>query len=407
MSTDASTDEDGDEQTNKIVSFWSKVTFAVNFVLLLAKIAAAVISGSLVVISSMLDSAMDLVSGALMWWSNKAIEKTNFYFYPRGRRKLEPVAIVVLAVIMSFVSVQVIQESIQKIVIYATHMYDKELAAVNNWLSVARETETNGSTSIDDQCWTSNVNLSTTIDLVSELEATLVTCASQHGAPVFELPTILICVITIVVKLILLLICRRIQNHSVQALAKDHFNDVISNTGAVACGIIGYHLWKYADPIGAIVISVSIIINWSITAHSQIRMLTGYTAKPQFLKKVTWIALRHDERIRFIDRVIAFHCGSRFLVEVHIVLPAEMSMKESHDLSEQLQKKIERLSEVERAFVHTDYESEWYPTSGDGPQDDHISTHGNHGNESEGVSLETTVNGTCVIQLKQNGSAHD
>jgi len=46
-------------------------------------------------------------------------------------------------------------------------------------------------------------------------------------------------VLLAVVKLILYLICRRIQNPSVQALAKDHFNDVISNTGAVACGIIG------------------------------------------------------------------------------------------------------------------------------------------------------------------------
>jgi hypothetical protein len=42
-----------------------------------------------------------------------------------------------------------------------------------------------------------------------------------------------------VAKFILFMICRRIQNDSVQALAKDHFNDVISNTGAVACGIIG------------------------------------------------------------------------------------------------------------------------------------------------------------------------
>ena len=88
-------------------------------------------------------------------------------------------------------------------------------------------------------------------------------------------------------------------------------------------------------------------------------MLTGYTARPDFLKKVTWIAVKHDDRIRCIERVIAFHFGSRYLVEVHIVLPAEMSMKEAHDLSNGLQMKIERLSEVERAFVHTNYECEW------------------------------------------------
>ena len=88
-------------------------------------------------------------------------------------------------------------------------------------------------------------------------------------------------------------------------------------------------------------------------------MLTGYTARPDFLKKITWLAVNHDQRIRCIQRVIAFHFGVRYLVEVHIVLPGEMSMRESHDLSESLQQKIERLSDVERAFVHTDYECDW------------------------------------------------
>lgn len=48
------------------------------------KTVAAVLSGSLAVISSVIDSAVDLVSGALMWWSNRAIAKRNIYEYPQG-----------------------------------------------------------------------------------------------------------------------------------------------------------------------------------------------------------------------------------------------------------------------------------------------------------------------------------
>lgn len=62
----------------------------------------------------------------------------------------------------------------------------------------------------------------------------------------------------------------------------------------------------------------------------------------------------------------AFHFGTHFLVEVSvrrfdglfrisdrsfqvdIVLPEEMSLREAHDIGEELQKKIERLPEVER-----------------------------------------------------------
>ena len=41
------------------------------------------------------------------------------------------------------------------------------------------------------------------------------------------------------VKLLLYVICRRVPNPICRALANDHRNDVISNTAAVACGIIG------------------------------------------------------------------------------------------------------------------------------------------------------------------------
>ena len=55
------------------------------------------------------------------------------------------------------------------------------------------------------------------------------------------------------------------------------------------------------------------------------------------------------------------HCASfpfrqQLLVEVDIVLPEDMNLHESHDIGESLQLKIEQLDEVERAFVHLDYE---------------------------------------------------
>ena len=44
------------------------------------------------------------------------------------------------------------------------------------------------------------------------------------------------------------------------------------------------------------------------------------------------------------------------MVEVDIVLPADMPLREAHDIGESLQMKLEKLEDVERAFVHLDYE---------------------------------------------------
>jgi divalent metal cation (Fe/Co/Zn/Cd) transporter len=49
------------------------------------------------------------------------------------------------------------------------------------------------------------------------------------------------------------------------------------------------------------------------------------------------------------------------LVEVDVVLPHAMALKEAHDIGEGLQIKLERLPEVARAFVHLDYESTHAP----------------------------------------------
>ena len=41
------------------------------------------------------------------------------------------------------------------------------------------------------------------------------------------------------IKLGLFIVCRRVAIPGSQALAHDHRNDVISNTAAIACGLIG------------------------------------------------------------------------------------------------------------------------------------------------------------------------
>jgi len=53
-------------------------------ILLCGKAVAAGLSGSLSVITSVIDSAVDVVSGILMWWSSRAMKKRNPYCYPQG-----------------------------------------------------------------------------------------------------------------------------------------------------------------------------------------------------------------------------------------------------------------------------------------------------------------------------------
>jgi divalent metal cation (Fe/Co/Zn/Cd) transporter len=95
---------------------------------------------------------------------------------------------------------------------------------------------------------------------------------------------------------------------------------------------------------------------WAQTGLHYFRCLAGRTAEPRFLSQLTFIASHHHDAIQQIDTVRAYHFGEGFLVEIDVVVPPNMLLREAHDVGESLQFKIEKLPQVERCFVHLDYE---------------------------------------------------
>ncbi|CAF4253130.1 unnamed protein product, partial [Adineta steineri] len=93
-----------------------RATLICNVLLLISKIAAAVFSRSLSIISSVVDSAVDSASACILYWVIRAIKKRDPYTYPGGRTRLEPVIIVILSVVMVSASIQVIYESTESLV---------------------------------------------------------------------------------------------------------------------------------------------------------------------------------------------------------------------------------------------------------------------------------------------------
>ncbi|KAM7538389.1 hypothetical protein Aperf_G00000064074 [Anoplocephala perfoliata] len=287
-----------------------KATFFLNLALLVCKLVASILSHSLSVISSLMDSAVDLASGFTLWIAAHQMRKSLPYSYPTGRRRLEPVAVIILSVIMASLSVQIMLEAVQTIYNMA---------------------------------------------------------ANNQGPPVMSNLTISLVAITIAVKISLFLICWKFgRGESVAALKNDQLNDCLSNSAALIFATISSRLGnapylKYFDPSGAILIGCYIIFSWWKMGAEHTRNLTGRSADPGFLQRITFICVNHHPSIERLDTVRAFHLGNNYMVEVDIVLPRNMDLHEAHDIGESLQRKLESLEEVERAFVHLDYEYNHHP----------------------------------------------
>ena len=69
----------------------------------------------------------------------------------------------------------------------------------------------------------------------------------------------------------------------------------------------------------------------------------------------------HSPMIRAIDTVRAYTSGPRLVVEVDVVMDPNESLMATHDVAEELQMKLESLPNVERAYVHVDYETTHKP----------------------------------------------
>lgn len=106
--------------------------------------------------------------------------------------------------------------------------------------------------------------------------------------------------------------------------------------------------------MGAILISFVIIYRWVEIMREQVRKVVGHTAPDSFIATIHSMSKRHDDRLQ-VDCIRAYHFGARYNVELEIVLPGQMTVAESHDIALALQHKIERMVDVERAFVHVSH----------------------------------------------------
>jgi len=272
----------------------AKITLFVNIAMIGAKMVAAVLSHSLSVVSSVVDSAMDITAGTLIWGACHMRQKNDREKYPIGLNRLEPLAILITAMIMTFANLIVIEESV--------------LSTINNSLG-----------------------------------------------PKVDIATLVILLGGTVVKIVLYVACRMRHSASAAMLAQDQRNDIVTNIVALAGASIGHRWWVYADPLGAVLIAGWIIFSWLGTAKEQIPYLIGRAAKRGFINRIVKVATCHDERIKALDTIYVYHIGANFLVELHVVFDGNLSLEEAHDVAESLQCKLERLPYVDRAFVHCDY----------------------------------------------------
>jgi cation diffusion facilitator family transporter len=309
-----------------------QLSLYVNILITLAKLITYIQTFSLSVLAALLDSVLDVVSQMVLFHTEKhsSLQRSSA-FYPAGASRLEPIGVLTCAALMGVASFEVLKDSLMALIFNKTAMDADDLTLSSFWNMLS----------------------------------------------------------IVLIKVALLYLCKRAANRrmlrsnssmendtesktrteiadsTMEALAKDHLNDALSNVVAalaLLCALKQPSLW-WLDPVGAVVISLYIIYSWYTTGKEQIEHLTGKVAPEEFIEDIVNMANAFDDRLE-VDHVRAYHFGPKFLVELEVVMPKETLLFESHDVGMELQYEIEGREEVERCFVHIDYQTR--------PYDEHV-----------------------------------
>ncbi|MCX6061251.1 MAG: cation diffusion facilitator family transporter [Campylobacterales bacterium] len=255
------------------------VSSSVALVLVAFKLTVGIISGSVAVLASAVDSLLDMVVSAFNYFALHNSDKEPDEHFNFGRRKLEPLAAVIEGTIISLSALFILYEAISKMV---QNEPIKHLS-LSIWVMVGSMVITAG------------------------LVVFLNTVSKKTG------------------------------NMVIKADALHYKTDLLSN-GAVLISLIIINLTEYTliDPILGIGISIYMIYSAFPLIKDGIMMLLDAALDPQSVGKITTI-LDNEIDINSHHDLLTRHSASDIYISVHIVFSISTSLYDAHLVGDKIE----------------------------------------------------------------------
>ena len=146
----------------------------------------------------------------------------------------------------------------------------------------------------------------------------------------------------------------RARSSAVIANAWHHRSDALSSLPVVAAVVVAAWnpSWSFVDRVGAVVVSLFILrVSWDVLKPALSELVDrGATRKER--ERIAQLA-RGVQGVRDVHRIRARRIGSRFLVDLHILVQPEISVRAGHDISEAVQEELlDRDPDIVDVVVH-------------------------------------------------------
>ncbi|MBI1938071.1 MAG: cation transporter [Ignavibacteriales bacterium] len=271
------------------------LALVVNIFLFVIKAVVGVISNSIAVISEALNSLTDIISSIGIMYAVKISSKKPDQTHQFGHNAAQPIAAFIVSVFAFVVGINIVEESFKRII---EPQNVKTIPAVY-------------------------IVLTATIFIKIILSR-----YQRHIGKIFSSPAI-------------------------KAAAVDSLNDVLASFIALL-GVIGAgYGFRFIDGIAGLLVAMFIFKTGYEVGKQNIDYLMGHSADNEFHNRIREITMS-VKGVKGINDLRSHYVGDKFHIEIHVEVDKEHSTKISHDIGNEVRFALERMEEVQKAFVHID-----------------------------------------------------
>ncbi|MDF1874691.1 cation transporter [Sulfurimonas sp. SAG-AH-194-I05] len=269
------------------------VSTSVAGVLVIMKMTVGILSGSIAILASAIDSMLDLVVSLFNYFALHTAEKDPDEKFHFGRSKIEPLAAVIEGVVISFSALFILYEALVKIV------HPREMNHMTESIAVM----------------------------------------------------IVSFIITAFLVMFLNRVAKKTNNMVIKADALHYKTDLFSN-GAVlmALVLISYTAESLIDPILGVLIAIYMIYSAIPIIKEGILMLLDAALNEKDIEKIRNV-LEEEKDINNFHYLQTRESGSHIFVSAHVVFNVSISLYDAHVVSDRLEEKIRSLFKKKKTHI--------------------------------------------------------
>ena len=164
---------------------------------------------------------------------------------------------------------------------------------------------------------------------------------------------VLAMVLTLVLLLIQRYVIRKTDSTAIRADSLHYVTDLLTNASILLALYLATLGWTWADPVFAIAVAIYILYSAFHIGIDAFQQLMDRELPDEVLKKIQSIAMSHPE-VTGTHHTRTRQSGQTRFVQMHLELNEEMSLKQAHEIADTIEQEIMAYLPGSEVIIHQD-----------------------------------------------------